>query len=112
MSAGSLMSSRSGPRRRRPRRTYRRTQVPTEITEKLGELSAEEFQQLLDGWIAGHAGELREYEPDESLSVEQVTAFPRRFQNLLYDAGWLRAGWPAELGGPGGSGGGRRAGGE
>jgi hypothetical protein len=34
--------------------------VPTETTEKLGELPAEEFQQLLDGWIAGHAGELRE----------------------------------------------------
>jgi alkylation response protein AidB-like acyl-CoA dehydrogenase len=77
--------------------------VPTEIAEKLGELPAEEFQQLLDGWIADHAGVLREYEPDESLSVEQVTAFPRRYQNLLYDAGWLRAGWPAEIGGTGGS---------
>jgi alkylation response protein AidB-like acyl-CoA dehydrogenase len=77
--------------------------LPTEITEKLGALPADEFQRRLDEWIAGHAALLREYEPDESRSVEEVTAFPRRYQNLLYDAGWLRAGWSAEIGGTGGS---------
>jgi alkylation response protein AidB-like acyl-CoA dehydrogenase len=77
--------------------------LPTEITEKPGALPADEFQRRLDDWISGNAELLREYEPDESRSVEEVTAFPRRYQNLLYDAGWLRAGWPAEIGGTGGS---------
>jgi alkylation response protein AidB-like acyl-CoA dehydrogenase len=77
--------------------------VPTETTERLGALPAGEFQRRLDEWISGNAAVLREYEPDENRSVEEATAFPRRYQNLLYDAGWLRAGWPAEIGGTGGS---------
>jgi alkylation response protein AidB-like acyl-CoA dehydrogenase len=77
--------------------------LPTEITERLGALPADEFERRLDDWIAGNAALLREYEPDESRSVEEVTAFPRRYQNLLYDAGWLRAGWSTEIGGTGGS---------
>ena len=77
--------------------------MPTETSERLGALPAGEFQRRLDEWIADNAALLREYEPDESRSVEEATAFPRRYQNLLYDAGWLRAGWPAEIGGTGGS---------
>ncbi len=77
--------------------------MATETTEKLGELPAGVFRRRLDEWIEANSGLLREYEPDESRSVEEVTAVPRRYQNLLYDAGWLRAGWLAEIGGSGGS---------
>jgi alkylation response protein AidB-like acyl-CoA dehydrogenase len=77
--------------------------VATVNAEELGTLDAEDFQRRLDEWITGHADELREYEPDDTVSVEIATAAPRRFQNLLYDSGWLRAGWPAEIGGSGGS---------
>ena len=41
--------------------------------------------------------------PTRAAASRRSTAFPRRYQNLLYDAGWLRAGWPAEIGGTGGS---------
>lgn len=77
--------------------------MATVTSEELGTLPAEEFQRRLDEWIEKNAALLRDYEPDDSLSVEEVTAPPRRYQNLLYDAGWLRAGWPAEISGSGGS---------
>lgn len=71
--------------------------------QQLGSLSPEEFQRQLDAWIADNKSLLDKYEPDESLSVEEATAAPRRYQQLLYDSGWLRAGWPALVGGTGGS---------
>lgn len=71
--------------------------------ERLGSLSPEEFQAELDAWLEANAEELKANEPDESLSVEEATAPPRRFQRMLYDAGWLSAGWPEEFGGSGGS---------
>jgi alkylation response protein AidB-like acyl-CoA dehydrogenase len=77
--------------------------VATVTAEGLGTLAPAEFQRRLDEWIEDNAELLREYEPHDTLSVEEATAAPRRFQNLLYDAGWLRAGWPAEIGGSGGS---------
>jgi alkylation response protein AidB-like acyl-CoA dehydrogenase len=77
--------------------------LATVTTDDLGTLPAAEFQRRLDQWIGENAALLRAYEPDESRSVEEVTASPRRYQNLLYDAGWLRAGWPREIGGSGGS---------
>lgn len=77
--------------------------MATVIVEGLGTLTPEEFQHRLDEWIGGNADLLREYEPRDTLSVEEATAAPRRYQNLLYDAGWLRAGWPEEIGGSGGS---------
>jgi hypothetical protein len=66
--------------------------VPTETTEKLGALPPGEFQRRLDEWISDNAALLHEYEPDESRSVEEATSFPRRYQNLLYDAGGLASG--------------------
>jgi alkylation response protein AidB-like acyl-CoA dehydrogenase len=71
--------------------------------DELGTLSPEEFRTRLNDWIELHLEELRAHEPDESLSVEEATAAPRVFQRMLYDAGWLRAGWPEEFGGSGGS---------
>jgi alkylation response protein AidB-like acyl-CoA dehydrogenase len=72
-------------------------------TDELGALSPGEFRSQLSNWIERHHDELSLHEPDESLSVEEATASPRAFQRLLYDAGWLRAGWPEEFGGSGGS---------
>ncbi|CAN5274241.1 MAG: hypothetical protein JWP10_745 [Nocardioidaceae bacterium] len=69
----------------------------------LGSLSPIEFQQRLDQWIKDNEAELTASEPDESKSVEEATAPPRPFQTLLWNAGWLRAGWPEEIGGTGGS---------
>jgi alkylation response protein AidB-like acyl-CoA dehydrogenase len=77
--------------------------MTTMTGDDLGTLEPREFQRRLDRWIADHADLLAEYEPNESLSVEEATAAPRRFQQLLYDDGWLRAGWPPELGGTGGT---------
>lgn len=71
--------------------------------DTLGSLSPEAFKVAFEEWLAAHLDELRAVEPDESLSVEEATAVPRTFQNILYDAGWLRAGWSPEFGGTGGS---------
>jgi alkylation response protein AidB-like acyl-CoA dehydrogenase len=77
--------------------------VTVSLDQELGNLSPSEFQERLEAWISENATQLREIQPDESLSVEEATAPPRLFQRLLFDAGWLRAGWPVEIGGSGGS---------
>ncbi|HEX3929689.1 MAG TPA: acyl-CoA dehydrogenase family protein [Nocardioides sp.] len=73
------------------------------VDRDLGSLSPAAFQERLEAWITEHATQLGEVQPDESLSVEEATASPRLYQRMLFDAGWLRAGWPAEIGGSGGS---------
>jgi alkylation response protein AidB-like acyl-CoA dehydrogenase len=77
--------------------------VTQTVPERLESLTAEEFQAAFETWLQANEAELRAVEPDESLSVEEATAAPRRFQRLLYEAGWLRSGWPEEFGGTGGS---------
>lgn len=69
----------------------------------LGSLPPNEFQAAFEAWLDAHREELLAVEPDESLSVEEATAPPRAFQRMLFDAGWLRAGWAPEFGGSGGS---------
>ncbi|HVW40010.1 MAG TPA: acyl-CoA dehydrogenase family protein [Amycolatopsis sp.] len=72
------------------------------VPNELESVSPAEFEQRFRAWIKQHAEELDATEPDDTTSVEEATAAPRRFQRLLYDAGWLRAGWPPEFGGLGG----------
>jgi len=71
--------------------------------ERLASLSPQEFQAAFEAWLRDNEAELRAVEPNESLSVEEATAPPRRFQQMLYEGGWLRSGWPEEFGGTGGS---------
>lgn len=60
------------------------------------------FRADLGRWLAGHAAELdrfRHLPPD----LDGQFALQGDLQRLLFDAGWLRWGWPEELGGLGGS---------
>jgi len=59
------------------------------------------FRRDLDGWIDAHRSELLERIEGSSLMDEVVRT--RRNQRLLWDAGWLRCGWPLSVGGFGGS---------
>jgi alkylation response protein AidB-like acyl-CoA dehydrogenase len=53
-------------------------------------------------WLADHRIEL---EPFRTPAPDVAATFARlrHLQRLLYDAGWIRLGWPAELGGSGGA---------
>ncbi|MGH9034465.1 MAG: acyl-CoA dehydrogenase family protein [Acidimicrobiia bacterium] len=61
-----------------------------------------EFRTQLTAWLAGHAGELDRF---RRLPTDLDGQFKvlRDLQRLLYDAGWLRWGWPEPVGGLGGS---------
>jgi alkylation response protein AidB-like acyl-CoA dehydrogenase len=74
------------------------------ITElDLETLPPAEMGTLLRSWIGEHAAELTEAMIDEQAPVEVAYAPPRAFQRMLFDAGWLRVGWPRDMGGLGGS---------
>ncbi|MDT7559357.1 MAG: hypothetical protein QOI68_3827, partial [Pseudonocardiales bacterium] len=62
----------------------------------------EEFQRGFGRWLDEHREDL---EPLRSLPPELDAQFAvqRRLQRQLYDAGWLRRGWPEQIGGLGGS---------
>ncbi|KUH85918.1 MULTISPECIES: acyl-CoA dehydrogenase family protein [unclassified Mycobacterium] len=57
--------------------------------------------ELID-WLRIKDGLLREFREPVDTLAEDVEGL-RRFQQLLYNAGWLRKGWPAQFGGLGGS---------
>jgi alkylation response protein AidB-like acyl-CoA dehydrogenase len=63
---------------------------------------AAEFRDALVGWIAGHRAELDPPYRGHG-STEELLAHQRRVQRLLFDEGWMRWGWPADVGGLGGS---------
>jgi alkylation response protein AidB-like acyl-CoA dehydrogenase len=52
-------------------------------------------------WLAEHAEELAPFR-DLPTDVDGVFATLSRLQRRLFDAGWIRYGWPTELGGLGG----------
>ena len=62
----------------------------------------EQLRADLHEWMAAHAGELKRFEtiPTE---LDDQFGMLRELQRLLFDAGWLRWGWPVEVGGLGGS---------
>lgn len=62
----------------------------------------DDFRRELRAWLDEHADELRPgFDPPGTLD-EQV-ALMQRTKARLYDAGWMRWGWPERVGGLGGS---------
>lgn len=56
----------------------------------------------LRDWLSEHAAELAPFRSEPAGPIEDAFALERRFQRLLFDAGWSRWGWPEECGGVGG----------
>jgi alkylation response protein AidB-like acyl-CoA dehydrogenase len=67
-----------------------------------GELTVEAVRTRFTRWLDDHAGDLARFRtlPTE---VDEVFASLSRLQRLLHEAGWIRLGWPEELGGLGGT---------
>jgi alkylation response protein AidB-like acyl-CoA dehydrogenase len=61
-----------------------------------------EFRAGLRGWLENHAGSLEPFRTVPADLDRQFVAL-RELQRLLYEAGWLRYGWPEVVGGLGGS---------
>lgn len=62
-----------------------------------------ELQRAFAGWADDHPEELKAYRDVDHPSIEAAVAHDRGLQQLLFDAGWSRWGWPEEAGGLGGS---------
>jgi alkylation response protein AidB-like acyl-CoA dehydrogenase len=60
------------------------------------------FRAELVAWIDDHLDELRPGFDDHG-TTEQLLAHLRSVQRMLFDAGWMRRGWPEAVGGLGGS---------
>jgi alkylation response protein AidB-like acyl-CoA dehydrogenase len=54
-------------------------------------------------WISGHAAELAPFTRRVPVEIEKQVEHERVLQRLLWDAGWLRRGWPESSGGTGGT---------
>lgn len=67
-----------------------------------GELTVAAVRERFTRWVTTHAGELAQFRPLPT-DVDEVFTTLSRLQRLLYDAGWIRLGWPPELGGLGGT---------
>jgi alkylation response protein AidB-like acyl-CoA dehydrogenase len=65
-------------------------------------MEAGAFREGLCAWMSEHAEELAPSAEDHA-SVDRELAHQRKVQSLLYDAGWMRWGWPVEVGGLGGT---------
>ncbi len=60
-------------------------------------MNVAEFRAGLQAWLAGH-----DLTPGPDHSLDGQVAQVARVRRALYDAGWMRYGWPAEVGGLGG----------
>jgi alkylation response protein AidB-like acyl-CoA dehydrogenase len=61
-----------------------------------------DYRTELHAWLDTHHGELApRYEPPGTLD-EQIAQM-QRVKSILFDAGWMRYGWPERVGGLGGS---------
>src|SRR5207237_10199220 len=60
------------------------------------------FRAEFGRWMAGHAADLDRFRRLPT-DLDGQFAVLGELQRLLFDAGWLRWGWPEELGGLGGS---------
>ena len=61
-----------------------------------------EFRAELHGWLDEHHAELAPaFDPPGTLD-EQIAQM-QRVKSILFDAGWMRFGWPERVGGLGGS---------
>jgi alkylation response protein AidB-like acyl-CoA dehydrogenase len=61
-----------------------------------------DFRAELHAWLDAHEVELAPRYPAPGTLDEQMAQM-QRVKALLYDAGWMRAGWPERVGGLGGS---------
>jgi alkylation response protein AidB-like acyl-CoA dehydrogenase len=59
----------------------------------------ERFRAELRAWLAEHRPDVEEMRADPWLSSAHMPDWGRRWQQRLFDAGWLVPGWPPELGG-------------
>ncbi|MFN8117932.1 MAG: acyl-CoA dehydrogenase family protein, partial [Micropruina glycogenica] len=59
--------------------------------------TVEEFRSSLQSWLAG-----RDLTPGPDHSLAGHIDQMRRIRREMYDAGWMRCGWPTEVGGLGG----------
>ena len=50
-------------------------------------------------WLHAHAGELAAFTRRVPVEIEKQVEHERVLQRLLWDAGWLRRGWPESSGG-------------
>ena len=64
--------------------------------------SPPELAKAFRSWLAQNRDSLQALRPTES-SFERKLGFARKIQRRLFDEGWVRYGWPAELGGLGGT---------
>jgi alkylation response protein AidB-like acyl-CoA dehydrogenase len=66
------------------------------------DMTTAEFRASLTSWLDAHASELAP-NYDAPGTLDEQVAQMQRVKALLYDAGWMRYGWPARVGGLGGS---------
>lgn len=64
-------------------------------------LSMGQMRDRFRGWLGAQAGRLQQFR-DPGCDMTRSFACLRRLQRLLFDAGWVRLGWPAGVGGIGG----------
>jgi len=68
------------------------------------DLSVPETRAAFAAWMAGHVEELASFHNgDGGDDLETTFRALSHLQRLLYDAGWIRLGWPVKFGGLGGS---------
>ncbi len=73
-----------------------------EGVEDFGAASTAEFRDAVVAWIDARRSELEPPYRDHG-STEELLAHQRRVQQLLFDHGFMRWGWPVEVGGLGGN---------
>ena len=64
--------------------------------------SLPQFRAELDAWIDAHLAELTPPAPPPR-TLDDDVAQMQRVKSILFDAGWMRWGWPERVGGLGGS---------
>lgn len=63
--------------------------------------SLPEVRAAFRAWVSDHRDELKPFR-ESAGEVTEVFARLRQLQRVLYEAGWIRLGWPSEIGGLGG----------
>jgi alkylation response protein AidB-like acyl-CoA dehydrogenase len=63
--------------------------------------TVEEARTDFRAWLAANRGELEQFRAPGA-DVAEVSERLRLLQRMLYDAGWIRLGWPQDIGGLGG----------
>ncbi|WP_020108363.1 acyl-CoA dehydrogenase family protein [Nocardia sp. 348MFTsu5.1] len=66
------------------------------------DLSIDEMREVFRQWMTDHAAELERFRTLPTDVDEIFSGHGAALQRLLYDAGWVRLGWPADVGGIGG----------